>query len=95
MTETHWLTTNDPNQLVYNTKTSGRKLRLFAVACCKQVWDKLDEKGRDTVRLVEMYADRQVNKKQLTLARREIVAAEKPGQFSVNRSQKYRKIWVC
>jgi hypothetical protein len=38
-------------------KPSERKLRLFAVACCRRAWDRLDADGRAVVEASERLAD--------------------------------------
>jgi hypothetical protein len=70
MTQPEWLAGTDPaamfDFLVYRSHPdmpwfvtpSDRKLRLFACACCRQVWHQLtDERSRATVELAERLAD--------------------------------------
>src|SRR5262245_16772230 len=60
MTEAEWLICIDPHtmlELVRNT-ASERKLRLFAVACCRRVWHLLiHEASRKAVEVGERFAD--------------------------------------
>jgi hypothetical protein len=59
MTETEWLRGSDPPTLLKYVRSaaSGRKLRLFAVACCRRVWHFLDKREQWTVAVAERYAD--------------------------------------
>jgi hypothetical protein len=73
MTEGEWLASDDPARMLYvvqgpepeyggfpTRKISDRKLRLFACACCRQVWDRLtDPRSRRAVEVAERYADGQ------------------------------------
>ena len=55
MTEQAWLASADPEKLLgfLRGKASDRKLRLFAVACCRELWgDIRDERGRRAVAAV-------------------------------------------
>lgn len=75
MDEQEWLMSTDPQRmLLYLTsqsfgqatvihrdyqRISDRKFRLFACACCRQVWHLLtDERSRKAVEVAERYADR-------------------------------------
>jgi len=62
MTETEWLTCDDPSAMIALLETtaraSNRTFRLFAVACCRTVWTELrDERSRAAVEAAELYAD--------------------------------------
>lgn len=58
MTESEWLTSIDPIPMLklVDRKYDQRKLRLFAVACCRQIWDLLtDERNRAAIDVVERW----------------------------------------
>jgi hypothetical protein len=68
MTDQDWLQSDDPAAMLecvtFHKRQVGwgcvsdRKLRLFAVACCRQVWHLLtDERSRRAVEVAERYAD--------------------------------------
>jgi len=62
MTEQEWLACTDPTpMLAYlqgKTQTSHRKLRLFAVACCRRISHLLiDEQARKALAAAERYAE--------------------------------------
>lgn len=72
MTEAEWLACNNPNEmlLVVREFASARKLRLFAVACCRRVWPLLSDEGRRAVEVAERYADGRASAAELDLAHR-------------------------
>jgi hypothetical protein len=60
VTEQDWLTGTDPSPMLASLRgrASGRKLRLFACACCRHIWHLLpDEQVRGAVEAAERFAD--------------------------------------
>lgn len=71
MTEAEWLSCTDPEPMLefVRGKVSERKLRLFAVACCRRVGNLLtDGYSRKALRTVERYADAAVSAEKLGFA---------------------------
>src|SRR5215472_8133458 len=72
MTEADWLTCGDPMTMLdaLRGRASERKLRLFAVACCRSIWHLLaDERSRTAVAAAEDYADGRTGRDRLVAAR--------------------------
>jgi hypothetical protein len=75
MTEAEWLACEGPDLLVLHITRAGsaartvaglRKLRLYACACCRQIWDILPDGGsRRVVELSEQFADGLVDRRAL------------------------------
>jgi hypothetical protein len=64
MTESEWLTSEDPTPMLecLRGKVSDRKLRLFACACVRRVWRFLDlAVSRRAVEVTEQFADGEVS----------------------------------
>src|SRR5215475_9925251 len=66
MTEADWLACSRPASMLNflsresmaRRRTSDRKLRLFAVACCRRIWHLLpDQRCRKAVQTAEDFAD--------------------------------------
>jgi hypothetical protein len=72
MTEQEWLTSTDPKRmlscLVDQLQVDHRRLRLFACACCRHLWDQLPPAGRVAVETAERFADGQTSAEELTNA---------------------------
>jgi hypothetical protein len=77
MTENDWLASEDPAAMLRHLRghevnrlpISDRKLRLFACACVRQVWDMLtNPRSRDAVEVAERYADGEATAKELDVA---------------------------
>jgi hypothetical protein len=72
MDEDEWQTCNDPISMLHTLRgiSSMRKLRLFACACCRRVWQELsDDRSRSVVEVAEKFADDRVGAKELDVAR--------------------------
>jgi hypothetical protein len=73
MTEQEWLTCTDPNAMLgfLFGKASDRKLRLFACACCRQIWRYINSSVcQQAVESSELFADGLVGDKRLRNAER-------------------------
>lgn len=68
MTEAEWLECTDPVLMLafLRGKASNRKLRLFACACCRDIWNLIQSgAGRRAVEASEEYADGLIRRKNL------------------------------
>lgn len=71
MTESDWMEGRDPAAMLgfHRGKASDRKLRLFAVACCRRIWARMtDARSRHAVELAERSADEPVSDEELDIA---------------------------
>ena len=72
MTEAEWLTCTNPQpmlEFVVQSKASDRKLRLFAVACCRRVWHFLfEDEDRKVIDVAERFADKVATNEELDAA---------------------------
>ncbi len=84
MREADWLSAKDPDPMLnyLRGRASDRKLRLFAAACCREVWDLLDSRGRSAIAVVERYADGKATPRQVAAGRAAALAAEMGGSGS-------------
>jgi hypothetical protein len=72
MTEQEWLDCSDPQKMLEFLlgKASERKLRLFACACPKLIWERLGDVHRRVVAIGERYADNAATPEEVEEARR-------------------------
>jgi hypothetical protein len=75
MTEQEWLECTEPEKMLefLRGKVSNRKLRLFAVACCRHVWEWLPPYSRNAAETAEQYADKHASRASMARARKEVV----------------------
>ena len=70
MTAGEWRACTDPAAMLAfaRPRASARRLRLFACACARRVWDRLDPPGRWAVKAAEHFADRTATTEELAAA---------------------------
>jgi hypothetical protein len=75
MTEVEWLTCTDPDKMLefLRGEASARKMRLFAVACCRRVWNLLnDKRDQKAVEWSEQFADGRIDKEELSAVQKQV-----------------------
>jgi hypothetical protein len=72
MTEAEWLTSADvPKLLEYlSERTTHRKFRLFACACCRRIWHLLNQQAQHAIAIAELYADGFTTEEEVEAARK-------------------------
>lgn len=78
MTEQEWLGCTGPKPMLefLRDKASDRRLRLFAVACCRRIWHLIEQETcRSAVEVAERYADGQATDTERATTEDELDAA--------------------
>ncbi len=88
LTEEEWLASRTPYEMLYHlqqhqrvSKVPGgrRRLRLFGVACCRSIWEHLDDdRSRQGVEVAERFADGRARKAELAAANEKAAEAHRP-----------------
>ncbi len=79
MTEQEWVSCTDPKPMLefLRGKVSDRALRLFACACCRQVWHLISEPVvRKAIEIAERYADWEASDEDIVAAHRDAATEE-------------------
>src|SRR4051794_1123559 len=74
MTEVEWISCDNPKPLLLflSGRTTDRKFRLFACACCHRIWTRISQAGcRDAVAVAELFSEGQCGRAELNAAWRE------------------------
>jgi hypothetical protein len=106
VTEEEWLLGSTPDRMLTHVAgtASPRKLRLFAVACCRRIWHRLaDERSRQAILASEGYADGRVKRRELVESRqqallvKELNSVTTPGEFAAAAVARPRLVphWVA
>jgi hypothetical protein len=76
VSEQEWLACEDIQLLLEYMveRTSNRKFRLFGCACCRRIWDLLNEQSRNAVLVAERYADGLATEDEVEIARNGMTA---------------------
>jgi hypothetical protein len=80
MTEHDWLECEHSRPMLdfLIHKASGRKFRLYAVACCRRIWTHLrDDRARAAVEVAERFAEAATDKQELKAARLAVAIARR------------------
>jgi hypothetical protein len=88
MTEAKWLACADPEKMLLAIRdvVSERKMRLFAIACCRRIWDRItDPRSRAAVEFAEQHVEVNV------VRRRERPAVEKAAREACQEADEARQ----
>jgi hypothetical protein len=102
MTDEEWDSANDPMAMIQfiaefeRSEWVGRKLRLFAAACCRLVWNQLhDWRSREAVELAERVAIAPVSPSRFAVARRAADEVWAAWDYWWSERRAYRGYWIA
>jgi hypothetical protein len=97
VTEADWNSCTDPQKMLefLRGKVSDRKLRLFACACCRQVWHLLDRQGRTIVKVAEDFAEGKAPQQKLSKANAAAQAAAGHARWDVPSDASSPSAWAA
>jgi hypothetical protein len=92
MTEDEWLKCTDWRKVfeIIEGNVSNRKMRLFAVACCRSAWPLLAEDSRKAVEVAERFADGLATRNELQTVRELFRASETEYPVDIIHGHRYR-----
>jgi hypothetical protein len=100
MTDQEWDSANDPFAMIRfiaefeRSDWVGRKLRLFAAACCRLVWDRLlDWRSREAVELAEKVVAHSIPSARFARARKAADEPWAPWEYMWTERQSYTVYW--
>jgi hypothetical protein len=99
VTEADWNSCTDPQAMLTflreSSKLSERKARLFAVACCRGIWDLMtDGRSRVAVMVAERFADGLTIEKWLEAARGEAHRVLRSVESEAEEAAAWASLWV-
>ena len=91
-----WLSCREPHQLLdrLGACTTRRKLRLWACACVRQIWDKLDHRCKAAVVAAEEYADHLISRATMGIASKTAYKSVREAKNQELRSAATAARWV-
>src|SRR5262249_19354545 len=91
MTETDWFACAEPAPMLefLRGRVSERKLRLFAVTCCRGIWHLLEWPDQSALAVAERYADGVASPEEVTETRQSLL----PMPPGMGRYLRRRAIW--
>jgi hypothetical protein len=78
MTEAEWKECADPGKILQNLpeqSVTARKWRLYAVGCCRRIWNLFPQSDRNAVEVAERFADGDATLSDVTAAKGAIVGS--------------------